>query len=467
MTQLHNLSDLSSLLIEYNVMSQKGTVAFAEKAVIFTLVKHFRTEKNFEEALHIVGLALDQFPDSAEMFALKASLLIQIEQDDLALHYIDTALLFACNDTQLLLIKAEILVRNELFEEAEELLCILKDIASVREKEMVYLLEARMYELVDDYGEMFDALAAVLRINPKNQDALTRIWLATELSGRYEESIKLHIAITDEEPYAHLAWHNLGHAYLGVEDYENATDAYEFAIVSNEEFEFAYRDCGAAYIQTRNFKQALELYREVEDRFTADYDVLLKIGYCNQRLGQHTAAVLYYKRSIETQNHNPEAFFRLGECMALQGDLTSAVLAFSRAIEQDDSYEEFFYALAQVYGIMGEKEKAAQAFCRANEIAPENTEYWIGHAKFYRAQDCLTEALEIIEEAEMNIGGADILYSRIICLFEMGRRKEAMLCLQDALCENFNLHKMLFDELPHLENDREVLSLISLCQENF
>lgn len=466
MTQLYNLSDLSSLLIEYNVMSQKGTVAFAEKAVIFTLVRHFRNEKNFEEALHIVGLALDQYPDSPEMFALKASLLVEIEQDDLALHYIDTALLFSCHDTQLLLLKAEILVRNELVEDAEEILCILKDIGTDREIEMVYLLEARMYELTDDYNEMFDALKTVLEINPKNQDALTRIWLATELSGRYEESINLHIAITDEEPYAHLAWHNLGHAYLGVEDYDNATDAYEFAIVSNEDFEFAYRDCGAVLIQTRKFAQALEMYKEVEERFNADYDVLSKIGYCNQRMGQHTTAVIYYKRSIEAQSHNPEAFFRLGECLALQGNLSSAVTAFSRAIEQDDTYEEFFYALAQVYGIMGEKEKASEAFCRANEIAPENIEYWIGHAKFYRSQDCLNEALEIIEEAEMNIGGADILYSRIICLFEMGRRKEAMLCLQDALSENFNLHQMLFDELPHLENDREVLSLISLCQEN-
>jgi tetratricopeptide (TPR) repeat protein len=251
-----------------------------------------------------------------------------------------------------------------------------------------------------------------------------------------------------------------------MEDYDNATDAYEFAIVCKEDYEFAYRDCAAVFIQTRNFRKALELYKEVEERFTADYDVLSKIGYCNQRMGQHTTAVIYYKKSIESQSQNPEAFFRLGECLALQGNISSAITSFSRAIDLDDSFEEYYYALAQAYGIMGDKVKASEAFCKANEIAPENSEYWIGHAKFYRSQDCLDEALEIIEEAEMNIGGTDILYSRIICLFEMGRRNEAMRCLQDALNENFNLHKMIFDELPHLENDREVLSLISLCQEN-
>jgi tetratricopeptide (TPR) repeat protein len=364
----------------------------------------------------------------------------------------------------LLLIKAEILVHSERFEEAQNMLSLLKAFASPRELEFVFMLEAEIYENIDDYDEMFDALKEVLNRNPRNEEALSKMWLAMELSGRYEEGIVLHEAITDEEPYSHLAWHNIGHAYLGLEDYENAIEAYEFAIVANEDFEYPYRDCAAVYLHQHNYKKALDLYQEVVERFEADSDVLTKLGICQQRLGEHTKAVISYKKALDIQSVNDEAHFRMGECLALQGNLKSAVVAIQRAIDIEDQREEYFFALGQILSIMGEKEMASEAFSRANEIAPENTEYWVGHSKFYRDHENLDKALEIIEDAEMNITGADLLYTRVICLFELGKRKEALNCLREALLEDFYLHKMLFDELPHLENDREVQSLIHFCQ---
>jgi tetratricopeptide (TPR) repeat protein len=344
------------------------------------------------------------------------------------------------------------------------MLSLLKAFASPRELEFVFMLEAEIYENIDDYDEMFDALKEVLNRNPRNEEALSKMWLAMELSGRYEEGIVLHEAITDEEPYSHLAWHNIGHAYLGLEDYENAIEAYEFAIVANEDFEYPYRDCAAVYLHQHNYKKALDLYQEVVERFEADSDVLTKLGICQQRLGEHTKAVISYKKALDIQSVNDEAHFRMGECLALQGNLKSAVVAIQRAIDIEDQREEYFFALGQILSIMGEKEMASEAFSRANEIAPENTEYWVGHSKFYRDHENLDKALEIIEDAEMNITGADLLYTRVICLFELGKRKEALNCLREALLEDFYLHKMLFDELPHLENDREVQSLIHFCQ---
>ena len=464
MAQFTNQANLMGLVFEYETMSQKGTVSFIEETVVFKLVKYYRQMKNIEEALRVVGYGLEQFPSTADMYAYKASLLAEIQQEELAIHYLDTALLLAPNDTQLLLIKAEILVHSERFEEAQNMLSLLKAFASPRELEFVFMLEAEIYENIDDYDEMFDALKEVLNRNPRNEEALSKMWLAMELSGRYEEGIVLHEAITDEEPYSHLAWHNIGHAHLGLEDYENAIEAYEFAIVANEDFEYPYRDCAAVYLHQHNYKKALDLYQEVVERFEADSDVLTKLGICQQRLGEHTKAVISYKKALDIQSLNDEAHFRMGECLALQGNLKSAVVAIQRAIDIEDQREEYFFALGQILSIMGEKEMASEAFSRANEIAPENTEYWVGHSKFYRDHENLDKALEIIEDAEMNITGADLLYTRVICLFELGKRKEALNCLREALLEDFYLHKMLFDELPHLENDREVQSLIHFCQ---
>lgn len=464
MARLENIQDLNELVSTYEAMSQSGTVVFAEETVILRIANYYRQAKNSEAALGIIGEALEQYPSKADLYAFKASLFAEIQQDELALHYLQIALIIEPLSPTLLLLKAELLIRAESNDEAQEVILLLKSYAKGRDLELTFLLEAKLYENIDDYDEMFDALEEVLRRNPNNSDALHHIWIAAELSGRYEDSVELHDWITNEEPYSYLAWLNLGHARLCLEEYEEAIEAYEFALVINEDCELSYRECATVYLQIQEYRKAYDMYQEYLAHFKADSDIFAKMGFCQQRLGEHTSAMLWYRKALHLDKNNDEVLFRMGECLALQGNLESAAVTIQRAIDIDDSIEEYFYALGQILSILGEREKASTAFCRANEIAPENTKFWIGHAKFYRELLNHDMALEIINEAELNVMGADLLYSRVICLFEMGKRKEALSYLHEALVEDFCMHEMLFQELPHLEHDREVQSLIHYCQ---
>lgn len=464
MARLENIQDLNELVSTYETMSQSGTVAFAEETVVLRVANFYRQTKNSEAALSVIGEGLEQYSSTADLYAFKASLFAEIQQDELALHYLQIALILEPFSPTLLLLKAELLIRTELNEEAEEVILLLKSHAKGRNLEMTYLLEAKLYENIDNYDEMFDALEEVLRRNPSNHDALHQIWIAAELSGRYEDSVELHQWITDEDPYSYLAWLNLGHARLCLEEYEEAIEAYEFALVINENCELSYRECATVYLQLQDYRKAYDMYQEYLQHFEADSDIFAKMGFCQQRQGEHTSAMLWYRKALQLDKNNDEVLFRMGECLALQGNLESAAITIQKAIDIDDTIEEYFYAMGQILSILGEREKASDAFCRANEIAPENTKFWIGHAKFYRELLNHDMALEIINEAEMNVLGADLLYSRVICLFEMGKRNEALSYLHEALVEDFCMHEILFQELPYLEHDREVQSLIHYCQ---
>jgi tetratricopeptide (TPR) repeat protein len=465
MARLENIQDLNELVSTYEAMSQSETVAFAEETVILRIANYYRQTKKSEAALSVIGEGLEQYSSTADLYAFKASLFAEIQQDELALHYLQIALILEPFLPALLLLKAELLIKAERNDEAQEVILLLKTHAKGRELELTFLLEAKLYENIDDYDEMFDALDQVLRRNPRNMEALHHIWIAAELSGRYEDSIDLHEWIIDEDPYSYLAWLNLGHAQLCLEEYEAAIEAYEFALVINENCELSYRECATVYLQLQNYRKALEMYQEYLQHFKADSDIYAKMGFCQQRLGEHTSAMLWYRKALQLDKNNDEVLFRMGECLALQGNLESAAITIQRAIDIDNAIEEYFYALGQILSILGECEKASTAFCRANEIAPENTKFWIGHAKFYRELANHDMALEIINEAELNVMGADLLYSRVICLFEMGNRKEALSYLHEALVEDFRMHEMLFQELPYLEHDREVQSLIYYCQQ--
>ena len=66
-----------------------------------------------------------------------------------------------------------------------------------------------------------------------------------------------------------------------------------------------------------------------------------------------------------------------------------------------------------------------------------------------------------LEEAELFTYDSELLYGRIVCLFILGRRQEGRYRLGEALIEDFNAHKIIFELYPDLEYDSEILSLIS------
>ena len=72
------------------------------------------------------------------------------------------------------------------------------------------------------------------------------------------------------------------------------------------------------------------------------------------------------------------------------------------------------------------------------------------------------EALNTLDEAEMMSEGTELLYCRVACLFQLGRRKEGLFLLGQALTDNFDMHDALFDLQPDLETDNEVLAVIAV-----
>lgn len=61
------------------------------------------------------------------------------------------------------------------------------------------------------------------------------MWYCVELAGKQDESVELHKAILDENPYSYLAWHNLGNAYYDMGYFEKSIEAYEFVVTINEQ----------------------------------------------------------------------------------------------------------------------------------------------------------------------------------------------------------------------------------------
>jgi tetratricopeptide (TPR) repeat protein len=450
-----------NLISAYESMVQKGRVCFSDEQPYHDLIEYFEGECQLCRALEIADHAIAQFGFSAEFHIRKAELQLQNKQAEQALATLDRAEALSPGSLATSLLRAEGFASLDMCEDAIALLDDRKTEADSRELSQIYVCEALIYEQLKEYERMFYLLKAALAENPSNTDALSRMWYCVEYARKYEESVALHEKIIDEEPFNALAWYNLGAAHHYLCNHLEAIEAYEYAFLTKEDFEFAYRDCAEVCLYVQDYQKALQCYQEVMERFEPDADLFLHIGKCYLHLGNYLVAKTFFEKATHFDAYCDEAFFGMGECYAGLKAWRKAVDAYRRAVLIEDRHEDYFAGLAEAHFHLHNFKKAETFFREAADIAPEEARHWTRLAQFLVDRGRPEDALEVLDEAEDYAYGPELLYCRSACLFVMEKKKEALLALEDALFEDFDAHGSLFNLLPVLEQDREVQAVIA------
>ncbi|MEL6864363.1 MAG: tetratricopeptide repeat protein [Bacteroidota bacterium] len=453
-----------ALVSEYEAMSQKGTVGFFEEKVFFKIIEYYQKADQLDRAIEVADHALGQYTYSVEFYLLKSQMLLEKGCKHLALSCLERAEIFAPQELELHLLRAEVFTAMGYTEDAFAILERIKDDVSDEQLCEIFFCEACIHEHLEQFDSMFFALRDAILADPSNKSVIRRLWLSVEMSGAYAESIELYQFLIDKDPYCYISWYNLGHAYYCLKDFEHAAQAFEYAYLIDETFEFAYRDCADAWIKLKEYGKALACYEEALGFVEPDSDLYLHIGYCYECLQDIGLAYSFYRKAIHLKANNDTVYFRLGECYASEKKWGNAIRAYHKAIEIDSRKEEYLKALAEAYYQVDEPEKARQLFKKAADTAPEYSEYWIHYASFLMDINEVDGALAVLDEAGYYAPGVDLEYCRVACLFMLDRRQEALYLLSEVLTEDFKSHDTLFEWVPGLENDLDVQSVLAAYQ---
>jgi len=451
------------LVSKYEDQSISGSI-FLQQEEYNLLIDYYEEEFILERSIEIADSAIAQYPFSADFQIRKAGLLLANEQEEISMAALDEAEALSPGDLVISLLRSEALTALDLFDEALNLLEGLKEDANSKELSNIYVHESLVFEAMREHERMFFSLKAALYENPQSKDALERMWICVELSKRYKESIELHERILEEDPYSYLAWYNLGAAYAYFGNYAGAIEAYEYAFIINEKFEYAYRDCAEICFELRNYQKALECYQDSLLHFDPDDDIFLRIGQCYQHLGNYVIAKTFFEKAGQLDPYNDEVWYHTAECYAQEEQWHKAIGFYKKAIHFNDRREEYMSGLADTYYQIGQYDKAEPLFAAATETAPEQSTYWLKYGFFLMELEQYEDAIDVFIQADEHAVDTAFMYCRSVCLFRMGRRKEALYLLGDALDENFEMHDSLFDLMPGLVNDTEVQAIIATYQ---
>lgn len=184
----------------------------------------------------------------------------------------------------------------------------------------------RLAEAEREYREL-------LRINPRDRDALHLLGVVAHQSGRQEDAIRLiQQAITIDATQA--KFHNsLGSVYQSVGHIAAAAACYRQSIVLDQNYPEGHANLGQMLLDLTRPAEALGVL-ERAIALKPDYaNAYVTLGVALKTLGRFAEATAAFHRATHLRKDFMDALFQLGNILKDQGRITEAIDSYLRVLE--------------------------------------------------------------------------------------------------------------------------------------
>ncbi len=455
---------LKSLVGKYEKLSQNQKDCTFTKSELILLTDHFEFEKFPDQALEVIEYGISKFKNSQELLIKKTRLLIYNFGKNEAIRFLNQSLDSCLKPFQVDLLRLEILIAQGQIEMALPIISALKFKYQSSGKILseVYYLKALAYERLNHFDKSFESLSEVLWVNPNHQDAIGKIWMATELSKKSKEGILLNKFLLKKEHYSAISWFNIAHAYYSEHEYEKAIEAFEFCIIINEDFASAYLDLAEVCMLLGMFQKATQYLKIAFERFEiVELDRIIQFSESLIMSGEFRMARGPLEAGLLIDEADPDLLFLLAETYRLEGKYTLAIQKYESALEMDYGRDDIHKSLGKIYFMMAEFDKAQSHFEIAIANDPIHAGYRSELASIYLNIGEVEKCEKLLAEAVEELPNIELIYHHAAILLSMGNEKKGLEVLGIALQEDFSLRNEIYEFAPELDGDPKVEAIIN------
>ncbi|MCR5444337.1 MAG: tetratricopeptide repeat protein [Bacteroidales bacterium] len=285
------------------------------------------------------------------------------------------------------------------------------------EKAIQHYLEAandgwllgRVYaNIAEEYYQMLDYTEALryykLSLDTDSYDTSTLYnYLDTALQAQQiDDAIGYLKSFVGEHPYCSEAWQCLGTAYRDLGLFEQAEDAYEYAIAIDKKNAGAYSDLAVALEMNDQPAKAVSTLLRAQDYVTSRSNLFRQVAYIYLRSGNNETALLYLRKSVEEDPEDAASMATLALAYAFSNDLDMALTTIRKALRVNAQSADVLSIAATIYDMRGNFEAASDYFERAigaedctEPICQEYLKFLYQHKVYDILIDFGTESLEL------------------------------------------------------------------------
>ncbi len=458
---------LKELLKKYEDLKSGRQHSFIEEDSFEKVIDYYQEKDDLVKAMEAAEIGTEQFPYSSLLLIKKADILLANRKYQAALDILEQASILDSGDINLYILKTDAYLALDQQEKAVVLLEEALGLFEGDEKIELLFELADVYDDYEDFDKVFDCLKMILTDEPTNEEALYKICFWTDFTGRNEESIRLHQHIINEFPYSELAWFNLAAAYQGLKLYEKAIDAYQYAITIDEKFDYAYRNMGDAYIRLIKYKEAIVVLEKVIELAKPEDVIYEAIGHCYDKQKNFAQARFYYRKASHLRQDDSKLFYKIACTYFNEGQWESCIKQLDHALKIHKNQPEYNLLAGECKIQLGYYKDAVLYFSNVVRVRPRNRSGWEALIRCLYKGDLLDEALEQTEAALIVTKGNSLFhYYKSAVLFAMGKTKEALLQLENAMTGSPRVLKKFIELNPSILQNQQVVDMLARFKRN-
>ena len=149
---------------------------------------------------------------------------------------------------------------------------------------------------------------------------------------KYQLAIDLFQQVVKLEPKHKYAWNNLGRAYLGIGQTEQAIKAFESQIAINPYDQYAYNNLGEAYLREAKYDQAIQEFQKQIEVNPLDPFSHANLGSVYLQQKKYAEALPELEKAVDLRPQNTVIQIELGQAYIASGQTDKGMAAFEKAI---------------------------------------------------------------------------------------------------------------------------------------
>ncbi len=356
-------AETQDIVRRYENMLQQKNAAFLEEEEFELIIEHYLRTNNLPKAGEAADYASRTYPLSNEIKLRHAHTLLVRGDAYKAMQLLQALEYVSINDPDVFFLKARAYIQ---LGNVKEAICYFdKAVREATDGALQYAYDAAL-ELMDmqDYAAALRYLKQVQEKETEEVEILNDMAFCYERLDELEKSEEMYVRYLQEEPFNDNAWYNLGTVYGRQKKFEEAVNAFGFAITTNEDNGSAYFNLAMTYMHLQRYTEAANTFNE------------------------------FLTKEPET----PYTYCLLGECYEQLAQFDEALEVYRKALDVNADFGEAYFGITMVYVATDRLDEAMNTIIVALKKNPENADYWFEYGKILRGKGCAKEALIAFEK---------------------------------------------------------------------
>ncbi|MBC3847234.1 tetratricopeptide repeat protein [Winogradskyella echinorum] len=457
----HDDENLS--LTRFESMLKTNDILFFDSSEFENIIHHYLENGKIALSKRAIKLGLEQHPTSINLRLFQVEILVIENKFNEADEILDMLHDLEPTNEEIFIQKANVLSKQDEHKKAIDTLLIAIEMSSTPENDAdLYALVGMEYLFLDQFDNAIIYFKKCLETDTTDYSALHNVIYCYDFLNKNEEAIEYLNTFLDKNPYCEVAWHQLGRQYFTIKEYGKANAAFDFAIISDDTFVGAYIEKGKVLEKLEKYEEAIENYKITLALEDPTSFALLRMGFCYDKLGQEDLAIQFLKKTIDEDPLLDRGWIAITKFYIKRFNYQKALYYINKAVTIDGDNVVYWKLYAKVNKRLNFLEEAERGYKRTLELGNYELETWLERADILTSLGEFDAAcFNLIQASEFYPENAEIEYRLGGLYFTTHQIEEGRFHLKNAVNLNIDYSFIIAELFPNLNNKPMVKAIIS------